>query len=284
MDATRETKVQSSVFAMDTNSVAVNELRRRKLTEPDWKQVDILDMDMRDDEFVDLYLGKVDILVSELLGGFGDNELAPECLTACKKLLSPTGVSIPSSTTSYLAPVHARDLRRVMLNSENPTNRERWWVHNQHLSRNTDVVLLARPLPVFSFVYPHNECALYRSRCLQFRCEFAGDHFGKSESWCHGFMGYFEAALHGEVVLSTLPERATPDLQEWNPVFFPAKRTFCLPAQVNMRRASCSKGERVWYSWSVISEETPNGDEHNLNGRHCYMSCKSNKGGPATCE
>lgn len=284
LDATPETKVQTSVFAMDKNPVAVNELRRRKLTEPAWEQVDILDMDMRDDEFVSLYLGRVDIIVSELLGGFGDNELAPECLIACKKLLSPTGVSIPSSTTSYLAPVHARDLRRVMLNSGNPTDRERWWVHYQHLSRITDVVLLAQPLPVFSFVYPDKKGTLYRNRCLQFRCESAGDRLGKSESWCHGFMGYFEAALHGKVWLSTLPDRATKDLLEWNPVFFPAKHTFNLPAQVNMCRASCSKGERIWYSWSVVSDETPDGDEHNFNGRHCYMSCKLNKDGPATCE
>lgn len=54
---------------------------------------------------------KVDILVSELLGSFGDNELSPECLegaiTALNKmnLLRDHCISIPQTYTSYLAPV-----------------------------------------------------------------------------------------------------------------------------------------------------------------------------------
>jgi hypothetical protein len=50
---------------------------------------------------------KADILVSELLGSFGDNELSPECLDGAQRFLAPSGVSIPSSYTSYLAPLTA---------------------------------------------------------------------------------------------------------------------------------------------------------------------------------
>lgn len=48
---------------------------------------------------------QADILVSELLGSFGDNELSPECLDGAQRLLKPGGISIPSSYTSFLAPV-----------------------------------------------------------------------------------------------------------------------------------------------------------------------------------
>jgi protein arginine N-methyltransferase 5 len=44
-------------------------------------------------------------LVSELLGSFSDNELSPECLDGAQRLLKPDGISIPSSYTSYLAPI-----------------------------------------------------------------------------------------------------------------------------------------------------------------------------------
>lgn len=38
---------------------------------------------------------KIDILVSELLGSFGDNELSPECLDGAQRHLKPDGISIP---------------------------------------------------------------------------------------------------------------------------------------------------------------------------------------------
>ena len=48
---------------------------------------------------------KADILVSELLGSFGDNELSPECLDGAQRFLREDGISIPSSYTSYLQPI-----------------------------------------------------------------------------------------------------------------------------------------------------------------------------------
>ena len=47
------------------------------------------------------------ILVSELLGSFGDNELSPECLDGAQRLLAPHAISIPCQYTSYLQPITA---------------------------------------------------------------------------------------------------------------------------------------------------------------------------------
>ena len=46
---------------------------------------------------------KADLLVSELLGSFGDNELSPECIDGAQRFLKSDGVSIPQAYTSYLA-------------------------------------------------------------------------------------------------------------------------------------------------------------------------------------
>ncbi|KAF2461203.1 PRMT5 arginine-N-methyltransferase-domain-containing protein [Lineolata rhizophorae] len=52
--------------------------------------------------------GTVDILVSELLGSFADNELSPECLDGVQHVLAPThGISIPSRYSAHLTPVAA---------------------------------------------------------------------------------------------------------------------------------------------------------------------------------
>lgn len=70
---------------------------------------------------------KVEILVSELLGSFADNELSPECLDGAQRFLAreslsqqtddsvlitaaADGISIPSSYTSYLAPLSSAKL------------------------------------------------------------------------------------------------------------------------------------------------------------------------------
>ncbi|KAI9728141.1 MAG: methyltransferase protein [Chrysothrix sp. TS-e1954] len=55
--------------------------------------------------------GTVDIIISELLGSFGDNELSPECLDGAQHLLSqPYGLSIPHSYSAHLTPISAPKL------------------------------------------------------------------------------------------------------------------------------------------------------------------------------
>ena len=48
---------------------------------------------------------KADIMVSELLGSFGDNELSPECLDGAQSFLADGGISIPSDSTSFMTRV-----------------------------------------------------------------------------------------------------------------------------------------------------------------------------------
>lgn len=48
---------------------------------------------------------KADVIISELLGSFGDNELSPECLRHAKDFLKEDGVCIPQNSVSYLAPL-----------------------------------------------------------------------------------------------------------------------------------------------------------------------------------
>ena len=53
---------------------------------------------------------KGDILLSELLGSFGDNELSPECLIPTEKYLKPTGIYIPWAYTTPLVPLSSQIL------------------------------------------------------------------------------------------------------------------------------------------------------------------------------
>ena len=113
---------------------------------------------------------QADILVSELLGSFGDNELSPECLDGAQSFLKPGGVSIPRTYTSYAAPLsssklwnEARGCKEVGKSHE--VSRSRW-----------------PPPPLTSTLcfsssekYAHAE---YDVTCVVFRCR------SKRRTWC----------------------------------------------------------------------------------------------------
>ena len=77
----------------------------------------------------------IDILISELLGSFGDNELSPECLDGIVHLLQPNhGISIPSSYTAYLTPIaapriHATISSRTSWDATAPETPAVVWLH-----------------------------------------------------------------------------------------------------------------------------------------------------------
>jgi type II protein arginine methyltransferase len=97
LSAASKAGVLVTVFAVEKNANAVVTLRNRVITEV-WSNVTILAGDMRMVAVPQL----ADILVSELLGSWGDNELSPECLDGAQRFLKEGGISIPCSCTSFV--------------------------------------------------------------------------------------------------------------------------------------------------------------------------------------
>lgn len=115
--ASETTGVPVQVWAVEKNPNAYVYLLRQNRTV--WGgRVTVVKTDMRawqgpvltrkpgDDKDTPPAHGKVDILVSELLGSFGDNELSPECLDGIQHVLAPDhGISIPRSYTAHVSPI-----------------------------------------------------------------------------------------------------------------------------------------------------------------------------------
>ena len=59
---------------------------------------------------------KGDILMSELLGSFGDNELSPECLIPTERFLREGGIYIPWAYTNHAVPISSKILWNEVLN------------------------------------------------------------------------------------------------------------------------------------------------------------------------
>lgn len=82
-----------------------------------WKRrVTIIESDMRSLPGIakDRGFEQPDIIVSELLGSFGDNELSPECLDGVTGFLKPTTISIPQKYTSYVKPIMSTHIHQTI--------------------------------------------------------------------------------------------------------------------------------------------------------------------------
>lgn len=166
---------------------------------------------------------KADILVSELLGSFGDNELSPECLDGAQKHLKPDGISIPCRSTSYVNPVMSSKIynlvRQVVVDRcTNP--REKMHSYSTQAENNYVVYLknvyhIAEPQALFEFNHPNKDKVIDNSRYKTLTFEVTQDCV------LHGFAGYFDTILYKDIVLSTHPQMHSKSLVSWFSMFFP---------------------------------------------------------------
>ena len=181
----------------------------------------------------------IDILISELLGSFADNELSPECLDGILPLLNPThGLSIPASYTAYLSPINAPKLHAdIFTRSANDSSASNTpyvvMLHAiDHLSSITPPATpesasppIPNILPAWSFT--HKPSSLRPSSSNSHNTRHSRLTFRtRDRGVCHGLAGYFEAVLYPGVELSTNPltmEAKSAGMMSWFPIFFPLK-------------------------------------------------------------
>lgn len=103
IEACLELNVNYKILVLEKNKNAFNTLLYLKQNEPNVfnSKVELICGDMRSWQPKD----KLDMVISELLGSFGDNESSPECLMNIQKYLSSDSIMIPHSYDSYIRPV-----------------------------------------------------------------------------------------------------------------------------------------------------------------------------------
>ncbi|KAH9502616.1 Protein arginine N-methyltransferase 5 [Bulinus truncatus] len=230
------------LYAIEKNPNAVITLENIK--DEEWgDRVEVISCDMRDWEAPE----KADILVSELLGSFGDNELSPECLDGAQRYLKADGVSIPQQYTSYLAPLMSsklyNEVRASKVERGKPPEAP---FEMPYVVRLHNCATLAKPQAVFTFVHPNNDDVI--DNCRYKSLEFSVDQ----DSIVHGFAGYFDTVLYKDITLSIVPETHSPGMFSWFPIFFPIRIPIMLPADstvtIDIWRRCTPKN--VWYEWA----------------------------------
>ncbi|KAJ6819644.1 protein arginine N-methyltransferase 5 isoform X1 [Iris pallida] len=259
LQAAEETGRKLKVYAVEKNPNAVVTLHSLIKLEGWEDMVTIISSDMRSWDAPE----KADILVSELLGSFGDNELSPECLDGAQRFLKPDGISIPSSYTSFIQPVTASKLYNDVKLHRDLAHFETAYVVKLHR-----VARLAPSQQVFTFDHPEFSDKKSNQRYKKLRFKIPAD---TGSAMVHGFAGYFDATLYKDVHLGIEPTTATPNMFSWFPIFFPLRRPLCVPtgSPVEVHLWRCCSPTKVWYEWCV-TEPSPL-PLHNSNGRSYWV-------------
>ena len=248
LQASRQTGIEIKCFAVEKNPNAHVLLQRRNATDALWnKQVTVVKSDMRSwpgPTTSTGEIGKVDILVSELLGSFADNELSPECLDGVQHVLHPEhGINIPQSYSAHFTPIATPKLYSDLLSRAstdlNMTVGEKWelpyvvMLHQYDFLSTQPSVIDNVPTPnvkeAWSFSHPAPPAILSQARNRAGGTTDAGGFVGgdgnnehnarsctltftcQDRGICHGLAGYFETVLYSspaqqkEVELSTNP-------------------------------------------------------------------------------
>ncbi|CAJ2674889.1 unnamed protein product [Trifolium pratense] len=255
LQAANETGRKLKVYAVDRNLNALASLYKQRES-MGWNDiVTVIQTDARHWNAPE----KADILVGELLGCFGDNELAPEILDGTRRILKKDGISIPSSYTSFLQPVKSSKLYSAVKAKEQILTFETAFVTKMH-----NVARLAPCQPLFTFTHPKRSIkeSNRRYRKLQFVMPDVPE-----STMVHGFAGYFDATLYKDVHLGTEPSKATPDVFSWDEMYFPLREPICVHrgSTLEVHFWRCCDSTKVWYEWGVTSPSTSL--VHNCNAR-----------------
>ncbi|XP_034947446.1 protein arginine N-methyltransferase 5 [Chelonus insularis] len=249
-------KVAVKVYAIEKNPNAIITLHALK-DDIFGDRVTIVSSDMRVWEAPE----KADILVSELLGSFGDNELSPECLDGAQKFLNDDGISIPEAYTSYIGPVQSSKIFNELKHCDDKNKHPLAHFETPYVVYLHNKYHIAQEQPLFTFKHPNRDPVINNSR-------YAKKNFQvKANSVLHGFVGYFDVILFDNIVLSIVPTTHSPGMLSWFPIFFPIREPIQVKAgeviELHFWR-NCSP-KNVWYEWS-INKPTYVGI-HNPNGR-----------------
>lgn len=201
---------------------------------------------------------KCDIMVSELLGSFGDNELSPECLDGAQKCLKDDGISIPCEYSSYLRPLMSHNLFSQTIANDlidescisdlNDAKFEQLYVVLQPKSYKP-----TKTKKLFTFYHPKKILeSNSRYKCLNFEIT--------SNMQLHGFSGYFDAVLYKNITISIEPSTQSVGMFSWYPAYFPIKDTMLVKSgsTISIHFWRCCDEYKVWYEWHLSSpHQTP---------------------------
>lgn len=211
----------SHLTVIEKNRNVIEYLRERNKTL--WKgQVNVIEGDARN-----LDVSGYHLVISEMLGSFGCNELFPEVLQTIT-----AEVMIPSYVETNIVPIYSK-----IMHTEPFLNNLRLYYP------------LAEPQTVWLYSYPGDNC-LNRTSTLEFEVKIDGE--------INAIKGVFNANLYGNYNITN--EKNKDLCNSWFPIVFPINRIEVKRGDTLTVKFSRYSEKQVWYEWEV------NGVKYNTHG------------------
>ncbi|MFQ6082429.1 MAG: 50S ribosomal protein L11 methyltransferase [Candidatus Aminicenantia bacterium] len=192
---------------------------------------------------------KVDVIISEILGSFAIEENLLQFIPDARdRFLKPKGVLIPSSIEMFLAPVEALDIYdQIDFCTENVygvnfLSVREITINNSYIESIGPGGFLASPLSINNIDFYKADGETHLNSFVSFEVKRAGT--------LHGLVGWFEAQLSKNILLSTAPHAPTT---HWKNTFFPIEKPVTV-SEANTIEANiqATHGENsVIWSWRV---------------------------------
>ncbi|GFE55326.1 skb1 methyltransferase family protein [Babesia ovis] len=264
-----------SIYALEKNPATVFTLKHKIATNAinGWNKVKIIFQDMRTLKPSE----PADLVLSELLGSFGDNELAPECLDGVQNAFHSyypghNVTFMPNSFISYAEPVYAP---KVWANL-NLLKTEKHFQQPYIVALHKMCKIVDEPKACFKYEHPNEHVKKWKrgDGDLPGTCLHPNDHNdryicvtykAKLDCFIHGFAGYFECMLYGDIKMSIVPG-VMDDQISWFPMFFPLlSPIYVKESQLIMLHFWRKHDERrIWHEWALTLPHVTT--LHNSNG------------------
>lgn len=268
------------IFAVEKNESACIHLNRKLQYEWTDNKVEVIWTDMRKWRPKGVRLS---LIVSELFGSFGDNDLSPECLDGLdiQNILEPNGIMIPQSYSAFFTPAMSPTLYSSARNFTSHTNtpvipidrtgtlgglttsgngiqstNSNPTLHTPYTVMLNSIDLLAPGQFGTAWTFNHPSAVPDVNSNLHNTRKCKTTFTIENQGILHGIAGYFECTLFRDVELSTRPDSGdtkSKDMLSWFPMWFPISSPLYLTegTEVDISMWRLTDNKRVWYEWLV---------------------------------
>lgn len=224
--------------------------------------VNILNIDSRDyiNSPYNLTHSRLNMVISELIGSFGCNELMPECIDGISRsdICDPDCIFIPENLQVHIAPVYSPRLWKTASDISTDKlyvplipemellteNTNEIWEFHSSVTQKTNLN------PNLKAISSLTSRSNNRHNARQRRVTMKIFHRGL----VHGLSGFFSSTLYSDISISNLPKSPeVPDCVSWLPAYLP----FQTPLEVfedqdiNLFIKRVCSNNCVWYEWSA---------------------------------
>ena len=220
----KEIKCEFRIDAVEKNPNCFLVLQERNHTE--WNEkINLMNEDVRTWKHTNYNL-----VISELLGSFGCNEVCPEILQG---FTNENTIMIPQSYENYLQPIYS-----PLLSSLKNEQLER-----PYLIKLNSFYIMSDIQSIWKFSHPTKDITS-RCRVINFHVPYKGK--------VNALQGYFISKLYGSTQIGILPHLAEGFCNSWYTILFPVLEIDCNGDSIlRFQIERICNNNKVWYEWSV---------------------------------